>query len=332
MLEKNAISQSQQNILLSTREVGQTQTTKQRLKRLLLKHKEGLELTPEEHALLFQPETEATPLDAPAPAAVFTVSSTAIAPAAPNLFADVAPVSQGKNLLEQFRKLKNTVKPEDPPAEIVPSNTPSTPGQYIVTPSMQAAESNGPKYIPVPITMPDPTAHHAASTAPKSSKHTTVLRDDAIQMSRMQLPVCGMEQEIVEAITENDVVILCGETGSGKSTQVPQFLYEAGYTKHGRIGITQPRRVAAVSTANRVAVEMGPIGKQVGYQIRHESKVNEGTVIKFMTDGVLLREVAADLLLTQYSVIIIDEDHERNVNTDVLLGMLSRSLLHCPPI
>ena len=217
-----------------------------------------------------------------------------------------------------------------------------------------------------------------------------LIRDPKIQAARLNLPVCGMEQEIVEAITLSDVVILCGETGSGKSTQVPQFLYEAGYGEKGMIGITQPRRVAATSTAERVGVEMGePIksgtygnksstemltkkqkkeknkknkmisdknqsltkgsegdsigeneggnegenaeenvvkqGGLVGYQIRFDaSTVGEKTKIKFMTDGILLREVTSDLLLRQYSVILLDEAHERNVNTDILLGMISR--------
>lgn len=209
-----------------------------------------------------------------------------------------------------------------------------------------------------------------------SLKNRTCLnRDMKIQAARLNLPVCGMEQEIVESITLNDVVILCGETGSGKSTQVPQFLFEAGFGDSGIIGITQPRRVAATSTAERVGVEMGePInsgfygnrgtghaqkkqkkskkntdkdvkrgegeeqegdvvaqddcvkqGGLVGYQIRFDaSTVGEKTKIKFMTDGILLREVTSDLLLRQYSVILLDEAHERNVNTDILLGMISR--------
>jgi len=143
-----------------------------------------------------------------------------------------------------------------------------------------------------------------------------------------------MEQEVVEAVGSNDIVILCGETGSGKSTQVPQFLYEYGYGRHGIIGITQPRRVAAVSTAKRVAFELGSViggrGEQdvVGYQIRFDSStLSANTCIKFMTDGILLREVTTDLLLREYSVIILDEAHERNVNTDILLGMISRTII-----
>jgi ATP-dependent RNA helicase DHX37/DHR1 len=165
------------------------------------------------------------------------------------------------------------------------------------------------------------------------SKCVSVTRDDSIQATRLLLPVCGMEQEIVETIQMNDVVILCGETGSGKSTQVPQFLYEMGFGKEGIIGITQPRRVAATSTAIRVATELSDTCHKgdgcgvVGYQIRFDSStVGENTQIKFMTDGILLKEVTGDLLLKKYSVILLDEAHERNINTDVLLGMISRTL------
>ena len=149
----------------------------------------------------------------------------------------------------------------------------------------------------------------------------------------MQLPVCGMEQEVVEAVYNNDVIILCRETGSGKSTQVPQFLYEAGYSKHGLIGITQPRRVAATSTAARVSFEMNQSSlperdRLVGYHVRYDrSTVSPSCKVLFATDGILLREITSDLLLRQYSVIILDEAHERNLNTDILIGLLSRSIL-----
>ena len=257
-----------------------------------------------------------------------------------------------------------------------------------------------PIYVPVPTSEPIGTDGRVLQKIPNEEELTELLRrrgdgkdptgktanfglknpvqlnrDSKIQAARLNLPVCGMEQEIVEAITLNDVVILCGETGSGKSTQVPQFLFEAGYGNYGMIGITQPRRVAATSTAERVGVEMGePInagfygkeknadvskkqrknkrqkdeivqlkveeegekeeeeeeekvkqGNIVGYQIRFDaSTVGERTKIKFMTDGILLREVTSDLLLRQYSIILLDEAHERNVNTDILLGMISR--------
>ncbi|CAM9989730.1 unnamed protein product [Ectocarpus fasciculatus] len=169
-----------------------------------------------------------------------------------------------------------------------------------------------------------------ASLPPRPKRWVPVKRPAALQAARQQLPVCGMEQEIMEAVHDKDTVILCGETGSGKSTQVPQFLYEAGYAAHGLIGVTQPRRVAAVGTAERVAVELGTKcgkGGAVAYQIRYDaSGVGEKTRVKFMTDGVLLQEITSDLLLRKYSVVLLDEAHERNLNTDVLLGMLSRSI------
>ena len=151
-----------------------------------------------------------------------------------------------------------------------------------------------------------------------------VLRDPEIQAARLQLPILAEEQVVMEAIRENEVVIICGETGSGKTTQVPQFLYEGGYTKKGIIGITEPRRVAAVSMSQRVAQEMAMTSNFVSYQIRYEGNTTENTVIKFMTDGVLLKEVEIDFLLTKYSVIVIDEAHERSVFSDILMGLLSR--------
>lgn len=170
----------------------------------------------------------------------------------------------------------------------------------------------------------------ASLRLPRPKRWVPIERPVDIEAARMQLPVCGMEQEIMEAIHDHDAVILCGETGSGKSTQVPQFLYEAGYAAHGLIGVTQPRRVAAVGTAERVAVELGTKcgrGGAVAYQIRYDaSGIGVKTRVKFMTDGVLLQEIASDLLLRKYSVILLDEAHERNLNTDVLLGMLSRSI------
>ncbi|RLN96045.1 hypothetical protein BBJ28_00026823, partial [Nothophytophthora sp. Chile5] len=193
-------------------------------------------------------------------------------------------------------------------------------------------------YIPQPIVLKTTDEMVAMSKNVSLSYKTTLVqlhRKPEIQLARMQLPVCSSEQEIMEAITTHDVIILCGETGSGKTTQVPQFLYEAGYghpdhpTASGRIGVTQPRRVAAVSTAKRVAEELNvPFGApkgHVGYQIRYDAEhVSEHTRIKFMTDGILLKEIQQDFLLRQYSILLLDEAHERNVNTDILIGLLSR--------
>lgn len=157
----------------------------------------------------------------------------------------------------------------------------------------------------------------------------TVTRSPEIQEARMKLPVVSEEQRLMEAIHNNNIVVICGSTGSGKTTQVPQFLYEAGYGSPdsetpGLVGVTQPRRVAAVSMARRVGDELGDHSSKVSYQIRFEGTTDAGTAIKFMTDGVLLREVASDITLKKYSAIIIDEAHERSVNTDILIGMLSR--------
>jgi ATP-dependent RNA helicase DHX37/DHR1 len=157
----------------------------------------------------------------------------------------------------------------------------------------------------------------------------TVNRTPEVQEARLQLPIISEEQKIMEAIHHHDVVVICGSTGSGKTTQVPQFLFEAGYgspnsNTPGMIGITQPRRVAAVSMSRRVAEELGEHSGAVGYQIRFEGTTDSKTAVKFMTDGVLLREAAEDIALRKYSAIIIDEAHERSINTDILIGMLSR--------
>jgi ATP-dependent RNA helicase DHX37/DHR1 len=167
---------------------------------------------------------------------------------------------------------------------------------------------------------------------PKSTRKAfavQVKRTDEMQRARSELPIIQREQEIMEAIHNNPVVIVKGDTGSGKTTQIPQFLYEAGYGSPnsptpGMIGITQPRRVAAVSMSTRVGDELGDHGGKVAYQIRFDGNVSSKTAIKFMTDGILLRELSEDLLLRKYSVIVIDEAHERSVNTDILIGLLSK--------
>lgn len=140
-----------------------------------------------------------------------------------------------------------------------------------------------------------------------------------------QLPILQFEEKIIETVEQNQVVVIIGETGSGKSTQLSQMLHRRGYTKSGIIGVTQPRRVAAVSVARRVAEELGVhLGEDVGYAIRFEDRTSERTRIKYLTDGVLLRESLSDPELGQYSVIILDEAHERSLNTDILMGLMKR--------
>lgn len=151
-----------------------------------------------------------------------------------------------------------------------------------------------------------------------------------IQETRKRLPVYERRDELLRAIAENQIIIVQGETGCGKTTQIPQFLHEEGYTKtemkHGEtkmIGCTQPRRVAAMSVAARVSQEIGSkLGNTVGYSIRFEDCTSEGTVIKYMTDGMLLRELLDDPILSRYSVMIVDEAHERTLHTDILLTLL----------
>lgn len=151
-----------------------------------------------------------------------------------------------------------------------------------------------------------------------------VNRTAEVQAARFKLPILGEEQVLMETINENNIIILAGETGSGKTTQVPQFLYEAGYAEHKMIGVTEPRRVAAISISKRVAHEMNVSTDVVSYLIRFEGNTSDSTKIKFMTDGVLLKEIEADFVLSKYSVIILDEAHERSVYTDILVGLLSR--------
>lgn len=158
----------------------------------------------------------------------------------------------------------------------------------------------------------------------KPALFVEVNRSEEIQIARLKLPILAEEQQIMETINENSIVIIAGETGSGKTTQVPQFLYEAGYALKKQIGVTEPRRVAAISMSKRVAEEMNLSCKEVSYLIRFEGNVTEDTKIKFMTDGVLLKEVQSDFLLQKYSVIVLDEAHERSVYTDILIGLLSR--------
>ncbi len=146
-----------------------------------------------------------------------------------------------------------------------------------------------------------------------------------ISDQRRQLPVFGCREDLMRAIRENQIVVVVGETGSGKTTQLTQYLYEDGYGKRGIIGCTQPRRVAAVSVAKRVSEEMNVgLGMEVGYAIRFEDCTGERTKIKYMTDGVLLRETLKEQDLDSYAVVIMDEAHERSLHTDVLFGILKK--------
>lgn len=178
---------------------------------------------------------------------------------------------------------------------------------------------------------------------------------EKITMERKLLPVYPFREELLEAVEKHQALIIVAETGAGKTTQIPQYLHEAGYTNMGIIGCTQPRRVAAMSVAARVAQELGvKLGNEVGYSIRFEDCTSDKTVLKYMTDGMLLREVLGEPDLASYrlvakwdfcclfpackpvvvdgvsltivpiffSVMIIDEAHERTLHTDILFGLV----------
>ena len=153
--------------------------------------------------------------------------------------------------------------------------------------------------------------HHHQKTYSPTRKH------------RFNLPIFTGRNAIIAKVRMKESVIIVGETGSGKTTQIPQYLHEARLTKLGAIACTQPRRVAAISIAQRVAKEMSvQLGEEVGYTVRFEDATSAKTRVKYMTDGMLLREAVGDPLLHRYSVVILDEAHERTVHTDVLFGVV----------
>ncbi|CCW66023.1 unnamed protein product [Phytomonas sp. Hart1] len=153
-------------------------------------------------------------------------------------------------------------------------------------------------------------------------------RQVAIHRKQEQLPIFRCRRELLRYIGENTVTIVVGETGSGKTTQLVRYLYEEGYARHGKlIGCTQPRRLATIAVARRVSEEMRcALGTTVGYSIHLDDTTTSQTKVKFMTDGVLLREVVRDPDMDSYSVIMIDEAHERSVDTDVLMGILKNAI------
>eukprot|EP00112_Aurelia_sp_Birch-Aquarium-sp1_P006162 Seg1687.9 transcript_id=Seg1687.9/GoldUCD/mRNA.D3Y31 product="ATP-dependent RNA helicase DHX8" protein_id=Seg1687.9/GoldUCD/D3Y31 len=149
----------------------------------------------------------------------------------------------------------------------------------------------------------------------------------SILEQRQGLPIYKLRDQLVKAISENQILIVIGETGSGKTTQMTQYMAEEGFTSMGKIGCTQPRRVAAMSVAKRVSEEFGcRLGQEVGYTIRFEDCTSAETKIKYMTEGMLLRECLLDPDLTQYATIMLDEAHERTVHTDVLFGLMKKTV------
>src|SRR3954454_17046343 len=148
-----------------------------------------------------------------------------------------------------------------------------------------------------------------------------------------ELPVSQQRDALAEAIRENQVVIVAGETGSGKTTQLPKVCLELGRGIRGQIGHTQPRRLAARTVADRIASELGtPLGETVGYQVRFSDHTGDKTLVKLMTDGILLADIQRDRMLRDYDTIILDEAHERSLNIDLLLGYLKELLPRRPEL
>jgi len=155
-----------------------------------------------------------------------------------------------------------------------------------------------------------------------SKKQTRVIHRPSHITFNPDLPITQKKDEIITAIKKNSVVIISGETGSGKTTQIPKFCLEAGRGVKGIIGCTQPRRIAAITVAKRISEELNErIGLSVGYKIRFDDKTRPHTVIKMMTDGILLAETQVDRYLNAYDTIIVDEAHERSLNIDFTLGL-----------
>ncbi|GLB41932.1 putative RNA helicase [Lyophyllum shimeji] len=145
----------------------------------------------------------------------------------------------------------------------------------------------------------------------------------SLQEQRKELPIAKGRDALIQEIQNNDVTVLLGETGSGKTTQVPQYILESGLAGNGMIAVTQPRKVAATSLAARVAAEKNTsVGKLVGYSVRFDERSSAETRVKYMTDGMMVRELLSDPLLSQYSVVIVDEAHERTLRTDLLIANL----------
>ncbi|KAG3110471.1 ATP-dependent RNA helicase [Phytophthora idaei] len=160
--------------------------------------------------------------------------------------------------------------------------------------------------------------HRSPNSSPAASE---------LQRTRQRLPIYAHRSKIIEAVNGNQVVILVGETGSGKTTQIPQYIWESDRA-HARVAITQPRRVAAITVAQRVCEEAnrGPLGDAVGYCVRFDDTTSKNTRLKFMTDGMLVREALLSPTLERYSVVVLDEAHERTLQTDILFGIVKRAM------
>jgi HrpA-like RNA helicase len=210
-----------------------------------------------------------------------------------------------------------TRKEMDPVKFLETTEAAADPGpnpMFLKSPKNSAVEAA--RMMPPPKTRPEPKELRV---------HDAQLKQQAfaLRKSREQLPIYPYANWLRKCLRDRNVLVMLGETGSGKSTQIGQFLVDEPWRGNKCIAITQPRRVAAVNLARRVAVEMGVrLGEEVGYNVRFDNKSSEKTKIKFLTDGMLLQEMLADPKLRKYSCVVVDEAHERTVGTDLVMGFL----------
>ena len=306
----------------------QSGTARQKATAALLKERRGLVLDEEEaDALYARGGAKRARLDEDADAGAeddAASSSSDDASSAGGDAAEAPVVDFAAQMMRQMATLQATPAPPPKPEAVAPDE-PELVGKTGYVPQQQK--------LPDALTSTPSASLNAPLARPAWMPR--VERSASSIAARLRLPACASEQEIIDAVRTNDVVVLSGATGSGKSTQVPQFLYEAGLCgpQQLKIAVTQPRRVAVVATAERVASELGAANPSssknslVGYRTRYDAGgLGARTRLVFETDGVLLRELEGDLLLRNYGAVVLDEAHERSLTTDLLLGLLGRSV------
>ena len=258
-------------------------------------------------------------------------------------FADLSPVKIVKNpdgslskaammqsaLSKERREVKTAKRNEESESRTIDTKLWNDP---VPDPEAKAAADSSDMIKNASITIQDIPEWKKVSFGGKNVSYGRRVTTTIIEQ-RQSLPIYKLRMELVKAIHDNQVLIVVGETGSGKTTQITQYLAEEGFTARGKIGCTQPRRVAAMSVAKRVAEEYGcRLGAEVGYTIRFEDCTSSETVLKYMTDGMLLRECLVDPEMSQYSVIMLDEAHERTVPTDVVFGLVKKAVSKRPDL